>query len=153
MLQFKLTGNKNVLWKFVFLFWAVFSSLGSFGQTFLGLDTLDVPVKDFQGVYSKKIADDSLQTTFVIWIKNRVVEHYHQAHTENIYVLEGKAKMTIDGEKQIIKKGDYLNIPMGTPHSVERVLSRKPLKVISIQSPQFDGTDRIFVLPPPQPDF
>ncbi len=103
---------------------------------------------DFQNIYSLKLADDSLQTTFLICIKKNVAEHYHQTHTENIYVIEGKADMSINGIEQRIRKGDYLNIPMGTKHAVTKVPSRKPLKVLSIQSPQFDGTDRIIIKEP-----
>ena len=69
-----------------------------------------LPDKAFDNVYSKKIADDSLQSSFIIWVKKDVLEHYHQTHTENIYVLEGKAKMTINGQNLIIKKGDYFLI-------------------------------------------
>lgn len=116
-------------------------------QQFLELDTLSAPL-EFENIYSKKIADDSLQTSFVIWIEENVRNHYHKEHTENILVLEGKADMTIGDKKLTIKKGDYLNIPKGTPHAVTKVYSRKPLKVLSIQSPQFDGTDRILITPP-----
>lgn len=102
------------------------------------------PVVEFENVSVKLIAEDSLQSTFLIWIKKDVRGHFHKYHTENIVVLEGKAEMLFNGEKIIIKKGDYLNIPKGTHHSVEKVISRKPLKVLSIQSPNFDGKDRVF---------
>jgi mannose-6-phosphate isomerase-like protein (cupin superfamily) len=108
------------------------------------IDTLRPPA-DYENVYSQKMASDSLQSTFIIWIKKDVKGHFHQLHTENIIVLEGKAEMLFNGKSIIVKKGDYLNIPFGTTHSVTRVLSRKPLKVISIQSPNFDGTDRVFI--------
>ncbi len=127
----------------VILFW----SIRAYTQVVFPTDTLSAP-SDFENVYSRKMADDSLQTSFVIWIKKNVAEHYHEFHTENIYILEGKAEMTINGEKRVVKKGDYLNIPKGTRHAVRKVLSRKPLKVISIQSPRFDGTDRIIINPP-----
>jgi len=107
-----------------------------------------LPDKPFENVYSKKIADDTLQSTFIIWVKKDVADHYHQTHTENIYVLEGRAEMTLNGQTQVVKKGDYMNIPMGTKHAVTKVLSRKPLKVLSIQSPHFDGTDRIIIKSP-----
>jgi quercetin dioxygenase-like cupin family protein len=92
----------------------------------------------------KKIAEDSLQSSFIIWIKKDVKGHFHEEHTENIVVIEGKAEMLFDGQRIIVKKGDYLNIPRGTKHSVTKVISRKPLKVLSIQAPNFDGNDRIF---------
>lgn len=120
------------------------SSLNVSAQTHLSVDTL-TPGQDFENVFSKKIAEDSLQSTFVIWIKKDVKGHFHQEHTENILVLEGKAEMLFDGKRIVVKAGDYLNIPKGTQHSVTKVLSKKPLKVISIQSPNFDGTDRVFI--------
>jgi len=131
--------------RFIALFFC--SPLFVMSQQIIPTDTLPTP-SNLENVYSRKIADDSLQTSFVIWVKRHVTEHYHQAHTENIYVLEGKAEMTINGEKRIVRKGDYITIPMNTRHAVTKVLSRKPLKVISIQSPQFDGTDRIIIKPP-----
>ena len=133
---------KNIFISILFC-WPLFV----FTQQIIPTDTLTTPT-NLDNIYSRKIAEDSLQSSFVIWIKGRVTEHYHQAHSENIYVLEGKAEMTINGEKRIIRKGDYITIPMNTRHAVTKVLSRKPLKVLSIQSPRFDGTDRIFVKPP-----
>jgi quercetin dioxygenase-like cupin family protein len=118
-----------------------------FGQSNSQINEIS-PDKGFDNVYSKKIADDSLQSSFIIWVKKDVLEHYHQTHTENIYVLEGKAEMTLNGQTQFVKKGDYMNIPIGTKHAVTKVLSRKPLKVLSIQSPHFDGTDRIIINQP-----
>lgn len=103
------------------------------------------PIGEFENISVLKIAEDSLQSSFIIWIKKGVKAHYHAEHTENIVVLEGEAMMSMENELFMIKKGDYLNIPMGTVHSVTQILSDKPLKVLSIQSPHFDGTDRVFV--------
>jgi mannose-6-phosphate isomerase-like protein (cupin superfamily) len=127
----------------LFLFFLLLLMCG-YGQLPIKIDTICEPLK-FENVCVQKISDDSLQTTFVIWIKKGVPEHYHLTHTENIYVLEGRAQMTINGVRQQVKKGDYLTIPMGTKHAVTQVISRKPLKVLSIQSPRFDGSDRIII--------
>jgi mannose-6-phosphate isomerase-like protein (cupin superfamily) len=48
--------------------------------------------------------------------------------------------------KRGIKKGDLIFIPKGTPHAV-KTISAVPLKVISVQSPLFDGSDRIMIDP------
>jgi len=88
---------------------------------------------------------DSLQSSFRLTIPNRVVAHYHQFHTENIFVLQGRAEMRMNDTILLIKKGMHVSIPKGTIHSVEKVLSRRPLVVISVQSPYFDGKDRIVV--------
>lgn len=90
---------------------------------------------------------DSLQSSFRITIPERVAPHYHEFHTENIFVLQGRAEMRMDDKIIFIKKGMHLTIPKRTIHSVEKVLSRKPLVVISVQAPYFDGQDRILVNP------
>lgn len=110
-------------------------------QSLTGLE----PKTEFDNIHVQKISEDSFQSTFVIWVKKEVKEHFHKEHSENIVVIQGKAVMTINGEKVTIKKGDFLNIPQGTKHAVIEVLSRKPLKVLSTQAPYFDGTDRTFV--------
>jgi len=49
------------------------------------------------------------------------------------------------GDKTIkVKKGDIIFIPKNTVHSL-KVNSQTPMKVVSIQSPFFDGTDRVFI--------
>ena len=126
------------------LFCFIFFCYEAKGQSHLALDTVQ-PGNSFENVHVLKIAEDSLQSVFVIWVKQDVKGHFHQEHTENILVLEGKAEMLFNGKSIVIKKGDFLNIPRGTKHSVEKVYSKKPLKVLSIQSPYFDGTDRVFI--------
>jgi quercetin dioxygenase-like cupin family protein len=130
--------------KLLLLTFFLFSLHFSFGQLHKSLKKFEADTK-YDNVSVKRIAEDSLQSSFIIWIKKDVTGHFHQYHTENIVVLEGKAEMSFNGQKIIVKKGDYLNIPKETPHSVERVISKRPLKVLSIQSPYFDGKDRIFI--------
>ena len=115
-----------------------------FAQNERALDSFK-PGAEYDNIHVMKIEEDSLQSTFVIWVKKSVKEHFHAEHTENLIVLEGKAEMKLGDSVFVISKGDYLNIPKGTPHAVLSVLSKKPLKVLSIQSPYFDGKDRVFV--------
>lgn len=112
-------------------------------QNILDLKSIK-PETEFDNIHVKKIADDDQQTSFVIWIKQQVRLHKHDHHTENIYVLEGKGEMQIGDEKFVIGKGDFFTIPKSTPHGL-KVLSSKPVKVLSIQSPKFTGEDRIFI--------
>ena len=51
---------------------------------------------------------------------------------------------TTDGIGLYWEKGDIIFIPMNTVHSL-KVTSSIPVKVLSVQSPRFDGKDRIFV--------
>ena len=59
-------------------------------------------------------------------------------------VLEGTGDMYLGGKTFKISKGDHLIIPPNTAHAVITT-SKTPLKVLSVQSPQFLGNDRIFV--------
>ena len=120
------------------------SSLNLKAQTHFNLKDIK-PDTTFDNIHVQKLSSDSLQSTFIIWVKKNVKNHYHAFHSENIYIIEGKAEMTLGDKKIKIKAGDYLNFPKGVKHSVIKVTSRKPLKVISVQSPQFIGKDRVFV--------
>lgn len=113
------------------------------GEDKNGLNALEAP-GEFENIHIEKLYSDSLATSFVIWVKDSVASHKHLQHTENIYVLEGEAKMTLGKDTLIIKKGDLLFVPKNTFHSVLSVNSQKALKVLSVQSPEFNGTDRIF---------
>lgn len=123
-----------------FLFFTAFSI---YSQTTSELKKMRPPI-EYENIHVVKIADDEFQSTFLIWIKDEVKLHKHNEHTENIYVIKGKGEMILDDEKFIIKKGDYLNIPKGSSHSL-KVLSSSPMQVLSIQSPKFTGKDRIFI--------
>ncbi|MFM7667685.1 MAG: cupin domain-containing protein [Bacteroidota bacterium] len=103
--------------------------------------------KELQENVVEKITEDSLHSTFLITIPKKVPLHFHLLHTENIVVLSGKAIMKLGLDTLTIQKGDQITIPKGTPHEVINVISKKPLRVYSIQSPNFDGTDRYFVKP------
>ena len=97
----------------------------------------------YENIFVKKIAEDSLQSTFVIWIKNEVKSHFHAYHTEYVHILSGKGIMTLNNDTFNIKKGDAIIIPKTSVHSVITT-SKKPLKVVSVQAPKFDG-DRVWV--------
>jgi mannose-6-phosphate isomerase-like protein (cupin superfamily) len=132
--------------KKIALFLFVFACLQhhSYSQNVRTLKQLKAP-EHFDNVHVMKIAEDSLQSSFLIWVKSNVKGHFHLKHTENIVVLEGKALMRLGNDTLRIYPGDYLNIPKTTPHAGIKVLSKKPLKVLSIQAPAFDGTDRVFI--------
>ncbi len=114
----------------------------TFGQDILKLKNIK-PHEEFENILVKKLYSDNLSTSFVIWVKENVKSHYHADHTEQLFIISGKGKMKVGDKTNIIKKGDYFVIPKGVPHSVE-VLSKKPLKVLSVQAPEFVGKDRIF---------
>jgi len=102
-----------------------------------------IPEKSFENVTIKKLHTDENSSYFVIWIKKDVASHKHADHSEGIIVLDGEGEMTIADKSFKVKQGDHFVIPENTFHSV-KVTSKKPLKVVSVQAPQFSGKDRIF---------
>lgn len=107
------------------------------------LDTINAP-SNYDNIYSRTIASDSLSSSFVIFIKKEVKKHKHATHTENVYILDGEGEMLLGDKTFKVKKGDIIFIPMNTVHSL-KVTSSIPVKVLSVQSPRFDVKDRIFV--------
>lgn len=129
-----------------FLIGMIFGMIGFYAncQNFKSLEEIVPDSSNYSNIYIKKIDSDSLVSNFIIWIKDEVKAHKHLKHCETIIVLEGTATMLL-GDKTIrIKKGDYIFIPKNTIHSV-KVKSKNPLKVISIQAPEFKGDDRVFI--------
>ncbi|MGZ3862644.1 MAG: cupin domain-containing protein [Bacteroidia bacterium] len=124
----------------IFLFVCGSSSLRA--QDYQSLDTIKAPL-NLDNIYNRPLYSDSLTSSFVIFIKKEVKEHKHAAHAEHVVVLEGEAVMKVDGQSFKIKKGSMVFIPKDTWHYV-KVTSKIPLKVVSIQAPNFDGKDRIF---------
>jgi len=100
--------------------------------------------KTFDNIYVKKLGSDPRVSEFIIFIKDEVKAHYHEQHTELIYVLEGEAVMTLGNTKQVIKTGDFIRINQASIHAV-KVFSEIPLKVLSIQTPEYNGDDRVYI--------
>lgn len=90
----------------------------------------------------EKIADDSLSTSFLIWIEEGVKRHFHTSHTEHVTILEGTGEMELGDSLFTVKPGDFLLIPKGTPHAVVAIT---PMKVLSIQTPRWTTEDRVFL--------
>lgn len=97
----------------------------------------------YENVKVMPIHSDRNTSVFVIFIKKEVKKHFHQYHTEVVTILEGRGEMFMSGKIFKVKAGDCIIIPSGTEHAVI-TRSSKPLKVLSVQSPEFEGDDRIY---------
>ncbi|MBK7034965.1 MAG: cupin domain-containing protein [Bacteroidetes bacterium] len=125
------------------LYILLFCFIQTANAQFIDLDTI-VVIDDYENVSSQKLYSDSLVSTFEIWVKKEVPLHKHEFHTEQVIVLEGEGNMRLGDEWKIIKPGDLIIIPVGTLHQVI-VTSSIPLKVLSVQAPEFDGSDRVIM--------
>ena len=129
--------------KYLFIPIFIFVFQVGFGQI-IKTSSLAPDSTNYENIYVKKLYTDSLSSTFAIWVKNEVKAHKHLDHSEVVTVISGKATMWVGSDSSIIKKGDVILIPKGTPHSVV-TLGIKPLLVISVQAPQFLGKDRVWI--------
>jgi mannose-6-phosphate isomerase-like protein (cupin superfamily) len=98
----------------------------------------------YDNTAATNVYSDSVATSNVIWIKKDVRPHYHNSHTEQAYVIEGTGKMLLGNQIIDVRPGDLITIPKGTIHAL-RVTSSTPMKVLTIHSPSFDGSDRVQV--------
>lgn len=133
---------KNKMKKLIILFLSL-SPLLSKAQSYQSLDTINAPA-NYENIYSRAIASDSLVSSFLIFIKKEVKTHKHVSHSEHIYILDGEGEMLVRDKTFKIKKGDIIFIPKNTIHSL-KVTSAIPVKVLSVQAPLFDGKDRVFM--------
>ena len=101
------------------------------------------PEKNYENITVKKLSSDINATTFAVWVKKSVRLHKHVQHVENVYISEGNGEFQLGDSTYKVKSGDLIIIPKNTWHGVV-VKSKEPMKVISIQSPEFTGNDRIF---------
>lgn len=113
-------------------------------QTVIYLDTIAKPVAGSKANVVKALASDSLSSSFCILIPNEVKAHKHVWHSEQVYVIQGKGVMRLGDKNISIKSGDLIFIPKNTIHAVTS-MGEVPLKVLSVQSPLFDGSDRVMV--------
>lgn len=102
---------------------------------------------DGPGTQVTPLHADSLCSSFLICITGSVPPHLHQRHTEHVTVLEGEALMLLGDSTFQVRAGQVIAIPAGTPHAATR-LGDAPFKVVSVQAPFFDGTDRVPVETP-----
>jgi mannose-6-phosphate isomerase-like protein (cupin superfamily) len=99
---------------------------------------------EVENIHVVKLSSDKNATDLVVFVKKHVPAHLHVNHSETVYVIEGTGVFTMGSEKINIGPGHYVKIPQGVVHSVVTT-SKIPLKVLSVQAPEFFGKDRVMV--------
>jgi len=125
----------------------IFLINNSTAQEFISsTDKIEPINEDYDNISITKLSTNTDATTFAIWIKKKVKIHKHINHTEHVYIKQGKGKFQLADSLYNVKTGDLIIVPKNTWHGVI-VESKIPMKVISIQSPEFFGKDRVFKKP------
>jgi mannose-6-phosphate isomerase-like protein (cupin superfamily) len=101
------------------------------------------PLAYDENISSIPLSKNATTSTSLIQVREGVKTHYHAQHDEVVYILSGKGVMTVGSERKVIQAGDLIVIKRGTTHSVVNK-SPQPLTALSVMSPPFDGTDRIY---------
>lgn len=83
---------------------------------------------------------------YAIGVRRVVPLHRHRRHTETIMVLEGEGWMRMGVDSIFLQPGHLVVVPRMMVHGV-RTTSEVPLRVWSIQAPEFTGKDREWVRP------
>ena len=66
----------------------------------------------------------------------------HARRAEHWFVIEGTAKVTLDGEEIIVNSGEAIDIPIGSAHRVENAGTTN-LAFIEVQRGSYLGEDDI----------
>lgn len=120
---------------------ALLGTLVPIAQAQTNLQQLQLTGDD--GVRVQKLASDANSSQFYIEIDQAVRPHRHLTHSESIYVIAGEGQMRLGARTFAIRPGDFIQVPEGEIHAVD--VTQAPLKVLSVQAPEFDGTDRVWV--------
>ncbi len=67
----------------------------------------------------------------------------HAHRSEHWFIVRGIAKVTLNGEEILVKKGEHVNIPVGTAHRVENPDPEELLVFIETQTGDYFGEDDI----------
>ncbi len=60
-----------------------------------------------------------------------VPEHVHESSAEILYIEDGAAEMTVDGQKLRVERGDAVYIPAGAKHSAQ-VVSEGTFRAVQV---------------------
>ena len=127
---------------YFFIAFLMFSSIYHGQEKVMKINQIK-PSIEFENINVKKISSNSSSSTFAIWIKKKVKVHKHINHTENILIQSGYGQFQLNDSIHNVSTGDLIVVPKNTWHGVI-IDSGEPMKVISIQSPEFFGNDRIY---------
>ena len=70
-------------------------------------------------IVSKTIAqNDAVSLTLFAYDKGEEISTHSSSGDAMVYILDGKAQITIDGKKYDVQKGETIVMPAGKPHAL-----------------------------------
>jgi mannose-6-phosphate isomerase-like protein (cupin superfamily) len=81
---------------------------------------------------------------------NNEVGMENHAFDQVIFIIGGQGKVILNQKEHMVKTGDMVFVPLGTPHNVINLSKEKPLKLMSVYS-QRDMPDVIFKVKEDEP--
>ena len=82
-------------------------------------------------VVSKTLAqNDYVSMTLFGFDKNEEIGTHDSDGDAFVYIIDGAAKLTVDGREHIVKKGEVLIMPANKPHSVYAAEQFKMLLIV-----------------------
>lgn len=67
----------------------------------------------------------------------------HERRAEHWFVVQGTAKVTLNGREILVRTGESLDIPLRGAHRIENVPGGEHLVIIEIQTGDYFGEDDI----------
>jgi mannose-6-phosphate isomerase-like protein (cupin superfamily) len=68
------------------------------------------------------VLGDELLEVEAVWEPGGVMQqpplHRHRSQDEHFVIREGELRAVIDGEERILRPGDVIDVPAGTPHAM-----------------------------------
>ncbi|NQY78783.1 MAG: phosphomannose isomerase type II C-terminal cupin domain [Candidatus Caenarcaniphilales bacterium] len=74
---------------------------------------------------------------------HRLSYQKHFKREENWFVVQGKAKVTLDDVEHMLKEGEFIHIPFEALHRIENIDNTVDLIFIEIQRGSYFGEDDI----------
>jgi quercetin dioxygenase-like cupin family protein len=101
----------------------------------------EIALEKVTEMISRKIVTGSREMLAQIYLKRGAQVPLHTHESEQMtYILQGALRFVIDGEEIIVREGEVLHIPSGTPHQSEALEDTFELDVFSpIREDWVDG--------------
>jgi len=75
--------------------------------------------------------------------KKRLSYQKHARRAEHWFIVQGTAKVTLNGVEKLVNKGQSVDIPVGTAHRVENPGNDEMLIFVETQTGDYFGEDDI----------